>query len=281
MSSRSNNCSHLMAKGNTFRIIVLTALGLLTFLPFIFAIIISFKDIFQFTHHPFLPTLPLTFENYSIAYKLVINYIFNSIMVSGVSVVFVIIIGLLSGYVFARYDFPGKNLLFFFFLSLLMIPTVLSLVTRFILIMNLGLRNSYLGLILPYISGGQIVVIFVSRTFFESIPNSLFESAKLEGAGDMTLLYKIAIPLSGAIIWTLVIMNIISTWNNIIWPLVIINRVELMPISIGLLHFKGQTQSNTGAMMAGYLIASIPLLIVFAIASKQFVRGLTSGAIKM
>ena len=93
--------------------------------------------------------------------------------------------------------------------------------------------------------------------------------------------YKIAIPLSGAIIWKLVIMNVISTWNIILWPLVIINRLELMPISIGLLHFKGQTQSNTGAMMAGYLIASIPLLIVFAIASKQFVRGLTSGAIKL
>lgn len=281
MSPRSNTSSHLMAKGNTFRIIVLTLLGILTFLPFIFAIIISFKDIFQFTHHPFLPTFPLTFENYSIAYKLVVNYIFNSILVSGISAVFVIIIGLLSGYVFARYDFPGKNILFFFFLSLLMIPTVLSLVTRFTLIMNLGLRDSYLGLILPYISGGQIVVIFVSRTFFESIPNSLFESAKLEGAGDMTLLFRIAIPLSGAIIWTLVIMNIISTWNNILWPLVIINKIELMPISIGLLHFKGQTQSNTGAMMAGYLIASVPLLFVFIIASKQFVRGLTSGAIKM
>lgn len=281
MSSNASTSSHLMAKGNTFRIVVLSLLGIITFLPFVFAIIISFKDVFQFTHHPFAPTFPLTFENYIIAYKLVINYIFNSIMVSGVSAVFVIIIGLLSGYVFARYDFPGKNQLFFFFLALLMIPTVLSLVTRFTLVLNLGLRDSHLGLILPYISGGQIVVIFVSRTFFESIPNSLFESAKLEGAGDMTLLFRIAIPLSRAIIWTLVIMNVISTWNNILWPLVIIYRVELMPISIGLLHFKGQTQSNIGAMMAGYLIASIPLLVVFMIASKQFIRGLTSGAVKM
>jgi multiple sugar transport system permease protein/raffinose/stachyose/melibiose transport system permease protein len=273
--------SPLLAKGNTVRTIVLTVLGLLTFLPFIFALVISFKDIFQFTHHPFMPTFPLAFENYTIAYRLVIQYIFNSILVSGVSAVFVIAIGLLSGYVFARYDFPFKNQLFFLFLALLMIPTVLSLVTRFTLVMNLGLRDSYWGLILPYVSGGQIVVIFVSRTFFESIPNSLFESAKLEGAGDLTLLYKIAIPLSLAIIWTLVIMNVISTWNNILWPLVIINKVELMPISIGLLNFRGQTQSNTGAMMAGYLIASLPLLLVFSIASKQFVRGLTSGAIKM
>jgi raffinose/stachyose/melibiose transport system permease protein len=267
--------------GNIFRISVLTLLGVLTFLPFIFAIIISFKDIFQFTHHPFLPTLPLAFENYTIAFQLVIKYITNSILVSGIAAVFVILIGVLSGYVFARYDFPLKNILFFFFLALMMIPTVLSLVTRFTLVLHLGLRDSHLGLILPYISGGQIVVIFVSRTFFESIPNSLFESAKLDGAGDLTMLARIALPLSRAIIWTLVIMNIISTWNNILWPLVIINKVDLMPISIGLLHFRGQTQTNTGAMMAGYLIASVPLLLVFAVASKQFVRGLTSGAVKL
>ena len=281
MRSISKRSKSLHDTGNIFRCTILAILGIATFLPFIFAIIISFKDIFQFTHQPFLPTLPLAWENYIIAYKLVIKYITNSILVSAVAAVFVIIIGVLSGYVFARYDFPLKNVLFFFFLALMMIPTVLSLVTRFTLVMNLGLRDTYLGLILPYISGGQIIVIFVSRTFFENIPNSLFESAKIDGAGDLTMLFKIALPLSLAIIWTLVIMNVISTWNNILWPLVIINRVELMPISIGLLHFRGQTQSNTGAMMAGYLISSIPLLIVFAIASKQFVRGLTSGAIKL
>ncbi len=271
----------LLHAGNTFRGTILTLLGIMTFLPFIFAIFISFKSIHQFTHHPFLPTFPLAFENYVFAYRLVIRYIFNSIFVSATAALFVIVIGVLSGYVFARYDFPLKNLLFFFFLALMMIPTVLSLVTRFTLVLNLGLRDTYWGLIIPYISGGQIIVIFVSRTFFENIPNSLFESAKIDGAGDLAMLYKIAIPLSRAIIWTLVIMNIISTWNAILWPLVIINKVELMPISIGLLHFKGQTQSNIGAMMAGYLMASIPLLLVFAFASKQFVRGLTSGAVKM
>lgn len=273
--------SRLMDRGNRMRIVILTVLGLLTFFPFIITTIISFKDIYQFTHQPFLPTLPLAFKNYPTAYRLVAKYIVNSIIVSGTSVVVVILIGVLSGYVFARYDFPFKNVLFFFFLALMMIPPVLSLVTRFVLVMNLGLRDSYLGMILPFVSGGQIVVVFVSRTFFANIPRSLFESAKIEGAGDLDLLFRIAIPLSKAIIWTLVIINITRTWNNILWPLVIVNRVELMPISIGLLHFRTQTQTNTGAMMAGYIIASIPLLTVFFIASKQFIRGLTSGAIKM
>jgi len=281
MIDRKTQRRSIHSAGNLSRSLFLSILGILTFLPFVFALIISFKDIFQYTHHPFKPTFPLMWSNYVIAYKLVIKYIFNSILVSGISAVFVILLGVFSGYVFARYDFPFKNTLFFFFLALMMIPTVLSLVTRFILVMNLGLRDNYLGMILPYISGGQIMVIFVSRTFFENIPNSLFESAKIDGASDVHMLFNIAIPLSLAIIWTLVIMNIISTWNNILWPLVIINKVELMPISIGLLHFKGQTQSNVGAMMAGYLIASIPLLIVFVVASKQFVRGLTSGAVKL
>lgn len=273
--------SRLIDHGNPLRIVILSVLGLLMFFPFIITIIISLKDIHQFTHQPFLPTLPLALENYAIAYRLVVIYILNSIIVSGTSVVMVILIGVLSGYVFARYDFPVKNVLFFFFLALIMIPPVLSLVTQFVLVMNLGLRDSHAGMILPFVSVGQIVVIFVSRTFFENIPHALFESAKIEGAGDLDLLFRIAVPLSKAIIFTLVIINITRTWNNILWPLVIVNRVELMPISIGLLHFRGQTQTNTGAMMAGYIIASIPLLVVFFVASRQFIRGLTSGAVKM
>lgn len=273
--------SKLMNHGNPFRITVLSLLAFFTFLPFIVTLIISLKDIYQFTHQPFLPTLPFAFNNYAIAFRLVVSYILNSIIVSGSAVVMMTLIGVLSGYVFARYDFPLKNALFFFFISLMMIPPVVSLVTRFVLVMDLGLRDSYLGMILPFVSGGQIIVVFVSRTFFQNIPASLFESAKIDGAGDLGLLFRIAVPLSGAIIWTLAIINIMRTWNNILWPLVIINRVELMPVSIGLLHFRSQTQANTGAMMAGYIIASIPLLIVFFIASKQFISGLTSGAIKM
>lgn len=273
--------SHLMDRGNTTRIVILSVLGFLTFVPFIITLIISLKDIPQFVHQPFLPTFPFEFRNYAVAYRLVVTYLVNSIIVSGTSVLILILIGVLSGYVFARYDFPLKNFFFLFFLSLLMIPPMLSLVTRFVLVMNLGLRDSYLSMILPFVSGGQVVVIFVSRTFFESIPRDLFESAKVEGASDLGLLFKIAVPLSMPIIWTLVIMSIVTTWNNILWPLVIVNRVELMPVSIGLLHFRSQTQTNIGAMMAGYVIASIPLLIVFFIASKQFISGITSGAIKM
>jgi len=261
-------------------ILILGVLGFLTFLPFMVAISISFKSIFQFTMSPFLPGLPLTFSNYAVAYRLVIGYITNSVFVSSLAVVLTLIIGLMSAYVFARFDFPFKTVLFFVFLSLMMIPSVLSLVTRFLMVNRLGLRDNYLGLILPYASGGQLIVIFIGRTFFESIPKDLFECAKLDSANELQIISKIVLPMSMPIVSTLIILDVVSTWNNILWPLIILTSKKLYPVSVGLLQFKSEAATNVGAMMAGYLITSIPLIILFAFASKQFVKGLTSGAVK-
>ncbi len=271
----------LRYRGNGVRTIILSILGLLTFLPFLIALSISFKSVFQYAHEPFFPAFPLHLENYSAAYHLVIGYIRNSLIVSASSVALTLVIGLMSAYVFARYDFPFKSLLFFVFLSLMMIPGVLSLVTRFLMVNRLGLRDTFLGLILPYSSGGQLVVIFIGRTFFERIPKDLFESAKLEGASEIQIITSLVVPMSMPIVATLTIMDVVSTWNNVLWPMIIVSSKNLFPVSVGLLSFQGEMQSDIGAMMAGYLLASLPLLLLFAFASKQFVHGLTSGAVKL
>ena len=271
----------LMARGNWWRVLILTAFGVLTFIPFVVTILISFKDIPQFDHQPYLLTFPLHAENYVTAFTSTYGYLVNSIYVSALAVVLTLICACLSAYTFARFSFPGKMVLFYFMLSLLMIPTILSLVTRFIMVKNLGLINTYWALIIPYTSGGQIFMMFVAKTFFEGLPEDLFESARLDGAKELRILWSIVLPMSRPIIWTLTILNIHGNWNNILWPMITLSRRAMYPITVGLLYFRNEYVVDRGPMMAGYIIASVPMIILFFVASRQFVEGLSSGALKM
>jgi ABC-type glycerol-3-phosphate transport system permease component len=273
--------SSLRARGDAGRIALLTALGILTFFPFIITIIISFKTIPQFNHQPFLPTFPLQYNNYVVAFRSTYLYIVNSTYVAGVAVVLTLIVSCSTAYAFARFDFPLKQPLYLLFIGLLMIPPILSLVTRFIMVKNLGLLNTHWSLIIPYISGGQVFMIFVAKTFFENLPEDLFESARLDGARELRILWSIALPMSRPIIWTLAVLNIRNNWNNILWPLITLSDRAKFPVSVGLLYFRNQYLVDRGPMMAGYIIASIPMIILFTIASRQFVEGLTSGALKL
>ena len=273
--------SRLMYRGNFWRILILSVLGFLTFVPFIATVIISFKSIPQFDHYPFLPTLPLHIENYATAFTATYGYLINSIFVCAAAALMTLTCGCLAAYTFARFTFPLKNVLFYFLLALLMIPGILSLVTRFIMIRNLRMINTYWALIVPYTSGGQIFVMFVARTFFEGIPEELFESARLDGAKELRILWSIVLPMSQPIIWTLTILNVIGNWNNIIWPMITLSVRKMYPITVGLLFFRTDYLVDRGSMMAGYVIASIPLFILFIFASKQFIEGISSGALKM
>lgn len=273
--------SRLLSRGNWWRNSVLALLAFLTFVPFVVTFIISFKTMPQFNHQPFLPTFPLHFENYVTAWNSTAGYLVNSIFVTSLSAVITLTVGCLSAYTFARFAFPLKSVLFYALLSLLMIPPILSLVTRFIMVRDLGILNTYWAMIIPYVSGGQIFVIFVARTFFEGLPEELFESARLDGAKEIRILWSIVLPMSRPIIWTLTILNVISNWNNILWPMITISERRLLPITVGLLFFRTQYLIDRGPMMAGYIIASIPLFILFIVASKQFIEGLSSGALKL
>ena len=271
----------LREHGDTSRIVILSLLGALTFVPFIVTIIISFKTIPQFNHQPFLPTFPLQFQNYVVAGESVYLYVLNSLYVTGMAVVLTLVVATATAYAFARFDFPFKEPLYMMFIGLLMIPPLLSLVTRFIMVKNLGMLNTHWSLIVPYVSGGQVFMIFIAKTFFENLPEDLFESARLDGARELRILWSIVLPMSRPIIWTLAVLNIRNNWNNILWPLITLSERVKFPVSVGLLYFQTQYQVDRGPMMAGYIIASIPMIVLFTFASKQFVQGLTSGALKL
>ncbi len=272
--------SSLLRRGNKFRIVTLSIIGGFVLIPLIFTVIISFKTIPQFSHHPFMITFPLHAENYLLAWNKVKLYIWNSVIVCSAACLGILALAIPSAYIFARFKFVLSNFLFYLFLCLIMIPREASLVTRFVMVRNLGIINTYWGLILPYMSGGQIIAMFVLRSFFASIPQELFEAAKIEGASEFTILRKIVLPLSKPMIWTVAILNVVMNWNNILWPLVTVSKPELYPVTVGLLFFRSQFATNQGPLMAGYVISSVPLVVLFSFASKSFIRGIASGALK-
>jgi len=208
-------------------------------------------------------------------------YMVNTLLVCLTTAAGVVLIGSISGYVFARYRFPGSKALFVGILSLMMIPAVLTLVPSFLLVKQLGLLNSYWVLILPYVAGGQIFAIFLFKGFFEGLPEELFESARLDGAGHFALYWHIVLPLSKQIIAVVAIMNILGTWNNFLWPFITNADPQYHVVSSGL-YIMGTSQvaQNYSTMFAAYLLSSIPLLLLFIYATRPFLRGVASGAFK-
>lgn len=266
--------------GQIFSYIFLIVIAFLTFLPFFLMITISFKTRAQFAVQPIWPTFPLHFENYRFAWEQVFRPVINTVIVCVASIGGTLLVASLAAYAFARFKFPGSRVLFLGIISLLMVPDVLLLVPRYVVTAQLHLLGNYLGLIIPYISFGSIFAIFVLRTFFASVPGELIEAARMDGASHFTIFWRIMIPLSKPILATLAIIQLIRVWNDFIWPFVVISKKSQYTLALILKTFSGDFGTQWGLIMACYVMASLPLLLVFALASKQFIKGLTSGAVK-
>lgn len=262
---------------NLFLIII----AFFTFLPFYFMLITSVKTTSQMRHFFWSPTLPFYFQNYSVAFWQLQKYFINTVIVAGTAVPGILLLSSLAAFAFARYAFPGRTVLFYAVISLLMVPSVLTLVPAFVWIKQLGLLNTYGALIFPYIAGGQVFAIYLLRSFFATIPNDLFDSAYVDGANIFQVYWNIALPLTKPMLSVVAILNTLHIWNDYIWPLVTLQDDAMRTITIGLRYFQGQYHTNYGPLFAGYILASLPLLILFLIAMRPFVSGLTSGAIKM
>lgn len=210
-------------------------------------------------------------------------YMRNSLIVSASSALGVVVVASISAYVFSRYRFPGHRALFLAVLSFMMIPGVLTLVPSFLWVKQLGLLNSYWVLILPYIAGGQIMALFLFKGFFDGLPQELFESARLDGAGHLQQYWHIVLPLSRQIIAVVVIVNVLGTWNNFLWPQIANGDQAYAVVSTGLYlmhHSQAMANADRSTMFAAYVISSLPLLVLFVYATKPFMTGVTSGAFK-
>ncbi len=260
-------------------LIIITAL-IFAFIPFYLMLNISLKDNEQFFQNPWLPSLPFHWENYVYGWNYIGMKIFNTAFVAVTTTVFTIAFAVIGAYFFARFKMPGSKILFLVFTLLMMYPGVANMVPMFKLITSLGLYNSYLALILPGIAGGQAFNIYVLRNFIEDIPQDLFDAIEIDGGSILQQIWHIVVPMSMPIIGTLGILTIIGQWNNFISPLLYIRDDNMQVLSVSLLYLDGEYTKQWGQLMAGYTVASLPLVVMFLFCMKLFVRGLSAGAIK-
>jgi ABC-type glycerol-3-phosphate transport system permease component len=222
-----------------------------------------------------------TSKGYGFAWKVLRPYMLNTFFICGATALGVLAIGSVSAYVFSRYPFRGRRVLFMVVLAFMMIPAVLTLVPSFMLMKKLGLLNSYWVLILPYVAGGQVFAIFLLKGFFDALPGELFESARLDGAGHWRLYWHIVLPLSRPILAVVAIVNVLGSWNNFMWPFIANTDAKYHVIASGLyLMNQSEVAANRSTMFAGFVLASVPLLVMFAYTTKPFIAGVTSGAFK-
>lgn len=273
----------------------LTSLLLLSLVPFATMLVMSLKSNAQiFAHFWELPSPP-RWDFYTKATEALVGYILNTLIVALFTICGVLALSSLSGYAFARTRFPGREPLYYLIVALMMIPGVLTLIPTFALVKALEfpaftlmgqtfgpfpLMNTRLALILPYISGGQVLGIFLCRGFFQSLSEEMFEAARLDGASEFDMYRQIALPLSRPVLATVAITTTLSVYNDYIWPLIVISDNQIQTFSVGVTKFAGEFNLDYGPTLAGYVLGSLPLLLLFAIGMRPFVQGITAGSIK-
>lgn len=228
------------------------------------------------------PTDGFTFEGYQLIWDYIKGNYVNSLVVTIAVCLGVTLIGSCAGYAFARYNFPFKNLLFMIILAFMMVPGLLTLVARYDLVVQLKLNNNLLGVILPAISGSLPFAIFLTRTFFESLPNEMYEAANMDGMGEFKKFFKLTVPLSKPILITLMIQTFVGQWNDYLWSRLVLQNEDLQTLPVVLVSLtESLGELSFCAPFAGYVLSAIPLVIIFIIGNKKFIEGMTSGAFKM
>lgn len=267
----------IIATGHWF---VLLLLAFITLFPFYMTLLNSFKDRIGIIKHFW--GMPDAFHagNYATAFRYLWPFMVHSLFITACIVAGVLILSSMAAYSFTRFQFPGKELLYVLIVMLFMIPGFLLLVPQFILIKNLGMFNTFQAQIFPPMTIGSTMAIMLMREFFGTLPKSFFEAAEMEGAKERAIFVRIAIPLSLPVIAIVAILNTMSGWNNYIWPLVVTSGDKVKPVVLALGRIPGTLQQGMSLQLAGYVIASVPLILLFMFANRAFVEGVTAGSIK-
>jgi raffinose/stachyose/melibiose transport system permease protein len=208
------------------------------------------------------------------------TYLKNSVIVTGGSLVLILLCALGAGFVLGRYDFRGHSLIMAFVLSGMLVPAKLMILPLFIQLKWMHLLNSHLGLILVYAAGALPAAIFIMSGFFRSLPADLDNAARIDGASEFQLLRRVLTPLVRPGLAIVAIYSAIPIWNDFFLPLVFLQDPEKKTIMQGLTMFFGQYSSQWGVLFAGLTLAALPLIVLYLILSEQFIKGLTAGAVK-
>lgn len=269
---------HFLSQG--VLVALLLVFAVLTLFPFYIMFVTSLKSQIEFATNFWGFAANPVWGNYAKAWAAVSKYIFNSFYITIITTLGVVIVAVLAGFAFAKLRFRFQEAIYGVLLAFNMIPAALLLVPMFMNVLKMGLNDTRWGVILPSIAMSAIMPVILSRGFFESIPDSLFEAARIDGAGELQVVWRIVVPLSKPIIGTVSLFTFFGVFNNFMWPYVVLSSDALKTIPIGLNKLTGQFGVDFGLQMAAYSLVSIPLVVLIASTMKIYLRGITAGAVK-
>ncbi len=259
--------------------LMLIAGGIVMIIPFVWMIATSLKPAKEVFLGYFFPMAP-TLENYVLVLNKVpfARWYLNSLIVATCTTLSVAFFDSLTGFVLAKYEFPGKNVIFVFILSTLMVPTEMLVIPWFILSNNLNWVDTYWGIMFP----GVITAFgtFLMKQFMEGVPSELLDAARMDGVSEFGLFWRIALPLVKPALAALCIFTFLGNWNAFLWPVIITEKMDMRTVPVGLAFFSGEAGSSWELIMAGASMATVPVLIVFLFFQRQIIKGIALTGLK-
>lgn len=269
---------------NVIVYIFLAIWAIMVLFPFYWMILTSFKSYSAYTSEyiPKFFTLSPIFQNYIDAFTAVplAKYFLNTLIFTLATTGIMVVVTVLAAFAFARLDFKGKDLVFTLFLSLMMIPAELVVITNFVTITNWNMRNTFMGLILPSVT--SVFYIYLLRENFAQVPDDLYKAAKVDGTSDFKYLTKVMLPICRPTIVTVIILKVIECWNSYVWPRLITDDQAYFLVSNGIQEIRenGFGRENIPAMMAAVVVISVPLIVIFLIFRNKIMEGVSRGGTK-
>lgn len=264
--------------------VLLALWAVIVLFPFYWMILTSLKSYSAYNSEyiPKFYTLSPTLQNYAEAFTAVplLRYFANTTIFTVLTTAIMLVVITLAAFAFARLEFKGKNIAFVLFLSLMMISNELVIITNFVTITNLNMRNTFPGLILPSVT--SVFYIYLLKENFEQIPDNLYYAAKVDGTSDLKYLLKVMVPISKPTLITITILKVIECWNSYVWPRLITDDENYYLVSNGIQEIRenGFGRENIPAMMAAVVVISVPLIILFLIFRNKIMEGVSRGGTK-
>lgn len=223
------------------------------------------------------PTLQNFFKIFADPLIPLTRWFLNSLLVASVGTVLILIVSSLSGYAFARLEFPGKNLLFSLLIFSLMIPAAITLIPSFLLLRDLSLLDTYHAIWWP--AAASVTGIFLLRQHFYSIPSELEDAARVDGAGRFRIFWQICLPMVSNSLFALAIFTFLALWNDLFWPLIVLTKQDVLTLPIGLVVLQQGSYIQRGLAFAGAFVATVPVLIFYAIFQRKIIAGITTAGL--
>ena len=256
--------------------------GLVFLVPLYFIVITSLKQYADIYSDPisWFPS-PVVWENFAKVFSGLSfgTYLRNSLIITSILTVIEVVLGVLTAYGFAFLRFPGRNVLFLVVVGSLMVPSQITIISNYSLVAQMGWRNTFIGIIVPL--AGVAFGAFLMRNHFASLPKEVMEAAEMDHAGFWRTLTRVVLPMSWPTLSAFVLITVVNEWNQYLWPFLVADNDDVMPLPIGLTQLQNvEGMTNWGPVMAGTVVTTIPMLLVFLVLQKQLIKGLTAVAVK-